>query len=186
MVRGEEGVVKNWGSWLRAPPRRAERQTQSKWLREEKDDTWESRIGVDSNYQRDSGGDYSKKGKEIIVVSDYRERVATEYRDESNRSLAITGANLKGYSTTSNILYDENTEENDSIQLENNKWRRSTADGSGLMEIEMGHQNSVSHLGLNRGVVVNYIDSGSNGNTEDRDSKNEQMAGTAMQSRQSL
>lgn len=62
LARGEEEVVKEWGSWLRAPPRRAAGQMQSKLLREENDDTWESRIGGDNNYQNFSGGgDFHKK-----------------------------------------------------------------------------------------------------------------------------
>ncbi|KAK1385636.1 hypothetical protein POM88_023371 [Heracleum sosnowskyi] len=112
--------------------------------------------------------------------------VETESRDGSKKSLAITGANFKRYTTTSNMLYELNEEESDGIQLENHKRRRGPADGLGLMETDMGHKISGSQLGLNRGEIVNYIGSGSNGTTHDNDSKNEQMAGTAMQSRQIL
>lgn len=37
--------VKEWGSWLKALPRRLAGQNQSRWLREEEDDTWENRSG---------------------------------------------------------------------------------------------------------------------------------------------
>ncbi|XP_074327332.1 uncharacterized protein LOC141665252 [Apium graveolens] len=36
---------KEWGSWLRAPPRRGLSQARSKWLREEGDVDWESKFG---------------------------------------------------------------------------------------------------------------------------------------------
>lgn len=84
------------------------------------------------------------------------------------------------------MLYDVNAEESYSIQLENHKRRRATADGLGLMEIELGHQTNVSQVDLNSGEIVNHIGSESNINTKERDSKNEQMAGTALQSRQTL
>lgn len=54
---GDEGVAKEWGSWLRAPPRRVAGQVQSKWVREENDDTWDSRIGG----EKFGGGLFFKK-----------------------------------------------------------------------------------------------------------------------------
>lgn len=48
-ITEDDGKGKDWGSWLRAPPRRVVGQTQSKWLRSENDDTWEERIGGDFN-----------------------------------------------------------------------------------------------------------------------------------------
>lgn len=38
-------------------------QTQSKWLREENDDTWEARIGRANNQQYDQGGKIQKMEK---------------------------------------------------------------------------------------------------------------------------
>ncbi|XP_074336796.1 uncharacterized protein LOC141673970 [Apium graveolens] len=37
-----EGITKEWGSWLRAPPRRAGIPAKSRWLREEDDKDWET------------------------------------------------------------------------------------------------------------------------------------------------
>lgn len=117
-------------------------------------------------------------------MSDIRGRVETEYRDESNRSL--TDTKIKGFSTLSNMLYDINAEESDSIQLENNKRRRATADGLGLIKIELGHQTNVSQVDPISEETVKYIGSVSNTSTHERDSKNEQMAGTALQSSHTL
>lgn len=52
--RGED-IGKEWGSWLRAPPRRAANQNQSKWLRDEDDATWEARIGRENNHHNSRG-----------------------------------------------------------------------------------------------------------------------------------
>lgn len=49
--KGDEGI-KEWGSWLRAPPRRLAGQERSKWLREENDAGWEARIGRGGNGPR--------------------------------------------------------------------------------------------------------------------------------------
>lgn len=49
--------------------RRNEGQTQNKWLREEGDDTWETRIGQDNNYQQNHEGDFSNVNKKIRQVS---------------------------------------------------------------------------------------------------------------------
>lgn len=38
-------IVKQWGAWLRAPPRRVAGQVKSKWLRDGGDDDWESKNG---------------------------------------------------------------------------------------------------------------------------------------------
>ncbi|XP_074348138.1 uncharacterized protein LOC141686923 [Apium graveolens] len=53
-----EGLGKVWGSWLRAPPRRVAGQIQSKWLRNENDDTWEARIGGEKIKESDLGGEF--------------------------------------------------------------------------------------------------------------------------------
>lgn len=107
------------------------------------------------------------------MASDYRGRVETEYRDVSNSSLAITGTIFKGYSTTSNILYDINTEESDSIQLDNHKRRRSTVDGVGHMDVDLGQQTNISPLNLNSGEIVKHNGYNLNGSTRERESKND-------------
>lgn len=75
--KGTEGG-KEWGLWLKAPPRRVANQGQSRWLRNEGDDTWESRIGRENDYHKSRGENYSNKGKEIRNVSNSRSLVVTE------------------------------------------------------------------------------------------------------------
>lgn len=50
---GKEDVSKEWGQWLRAPPRRAVGGGRSKWLRENGDDGWDM-IGQGSNSKGDN------------------------------------------------------------------------------------------------------------------------------------
>lgn len=52
---GSKSVSKDWGSWLRAPPRRSAGGSRSKWLREEGDDSWGSKFGNDAGKERFSG-----------------------------------------------------------------------------------------------------------------------------------
>lgn len=44
---GEALVVREWGSWLRAPSRRGAVQERSKWLRDDGDDIWGEKRGED-------------------------------------------------------------------------------------------------------------------------------------------
>lgn len=147
---GEGEGTKEWGSWLRAPPRRVAGQVQSKWLREENDDTWESRIGGESF----AGENFSKKDKEIRVASNFRKEVETEIHDKGNDLAKRKEASLKGFSTTSNILYGLNEEDNDVILLEDRKRRRGANSGQGNMEIEMGQNPSVLQTGQQQGETV--------------------------------
>lgn len=48
-------AIREWGSWLRAPPRRAAGASKSKWLREEGDDDWGNKFGMDNHRQQSSG-----------------------------------------------------------------------------------------------------------------------------------
>lgn len=60
--RGED-MVKEWGAWLRAPPRRMDgNNNKSKWLREEGDGDWEIRVGKDNSQPKVSGA-VARKGE---------------------------------------------------------------------------------------------------------------------------
>lgn len=135
--RGDDSL-KEWGTWLRAPPRRAAGQNQSKWLREEDDATWETRIGRANNQQNYRGENSSKKGKEISTESNCRSLVDYGARKISSVTNTTARANLKGFSTNSNILYEVNEEEIVDLQLEDRKRRRSESREIGNMDIEVG------------------------------------------------
>lgn len=52
-ISGE--ISKDWGSWLRAPPRWVGCASKSKWLREEGDGEWGQRYGMDNHQQQSRG-----------------------------------------------------------------------------------------------------------------------------------
>lgn len=135
-IAGEESKVKDWGSWLRAPPRRVAGQTQSKWLRNENDDTWEDRIGRDFNKQHFSGERSSNQEHKIRGASDYRKQVVTDHIKDKDKSLNLNETNFMGFKTTSNMIYDLNEDDSEIIQLEDRKRRRGISNHVGHMEID--------------------------------------------------
>lgn len=52
----DKEVVREWGSWLRAPPRRVMGLEKSRWLREERDEDWSKNFERDNYYQDFSNG----------------------------------------------------------------------------------------------------------------------------------
>lgn len=55
-LEGSEGEIsKEWGQWLRAPPRKMAGSNRSKWLREEGDGEWRRKEGKD-NYEAENQG----------------------------------------------------------------------------------------------------------------------------------
>lgn len=128
----ETEIEKEWGSWLRAPPRRAAGQGQSRWLREEGDDTWEARIGKQNRYRNYRDDNDLKNGKEIIQESESRGLVVTEPRNHSNNN------SLAGFSTISNVLYGPDVDENTGLKYEERKRRRGDPTPAGEMDIDLG------------------------------------------------
>lgn len=61
-----------WGTWLRAPPRRAAGQSTSKWLREEGDADWVGRIGRENRTAGSSGVNLGKQDNVEVVRRDFR------------------------------------------------------------------------------------------------------------------
>lgn len=115
---------KEWGRWLKAPPRRAVNQSQSRWLRDEGDATWEAKIGEQNNYHDFRRDNHSNEEMQIIKESNSRRMVTAESR------AIITEKKLAGFTTNSNVLYGLNEEEN--IGLKFNERKRSREDPSAL------------------------------------------------------
>lgn len=131
---------KEWGNWLKAPPRRAAGQGHSKWLREEDDATWEARIGGEHGYQKFRGEKISKISQEIRKESDCRDMVVQGLRNVSNCTKSSSGANLVGFTTTSNVLYGLLEDESDGLKLEERKRRRGDPNSSSIMDVDGGLQ----------------------------------------------
>lgn len=85
--------------------------------------------------------------------------VVTNPREGSRTLGDINGAILKGYSTTSNNLYELNEEVSDDIQLEDRKMRRGITDGVGHTEVEVGQHSTVIQTFQNNEVAaISYGD----------------------------
>lgn len=68
-----DNIVKEWGAWSRAPPRRIAGQLKSKWLHDGGDDDWESRNGRANNsvilgrVSENQGQNSRGKDKEVVT-----------------------------------------------------------------------------------------------------------------------
>ena len=139
--RGEEVVEKDWGSCLRAPPRRVASQSQSKWLRAENDDTWEDKIGGDRKEQQFSGENFQNQGMAGNTERDMRMTMVTKFRNNSKESMTVNAAHLKGFKSTSNLFFESNEGELNAFQLEDLRKRmRRLADEVDQMDMELGQQ----------------------------------------------
>lgn len=67
-----EAEAKEWGSWLRAPPRRAARPVRSKWLRDEGDVDWETKVGRSNSIPENTGGSTKFLDGELIMGRNLR------------------------------------------------------------------------------------------------------------------
>lgn len=59
LERGNVEISKEWGAWLRAPPRRMAGLAKSKWLPEDGDSDWEVRFGMVNGEARSGEGGYT-------------------------------------------------------------------------------------------------------------------------------
>ncbi|KAL8114573.1 hypothetical protein AgCh_021438 [Apium graveolens] len=68
--RSEEGA-KEWGTWLRAAPKREMNQGRNKWLRDEDYTDWEAKIGRSKNCPSITGGNFGDNDKILTMVHDF-------------------------------------------------------------------------------------------------------------------
>lgn len=164
----EEGLAKDWGSWLRAPPRKVVGQTQSKWLRNENDDTWEVRIGGENNKQSFSGGNNSNQDKGVKMASDYWGEIVTNSRNGKEIMLRVNEADFKGFKTTSNLVYESNKDDSEIIQLGERKRRRGVISGHASMDIDLGPKigdNKTGRLQIGTGISSEDLSASSRNST---------------------
>lgn len=143
--RGSEGE-KEWGLWLKAPPRRTASQSQSRWLRDKGDATWEAKVGGETNFHDSRSDNHVNEGKQIIKESHYRRAVTPESR------AITTGHNLAGFTTNSNLLYGLNEEENIGLKCNDRKRSRENPTTSGIRDTFMGPGNEhLSEADISKG-----------------------------------
>lgn len=93
---------REWGTWLRAMPRRASGQTKSKWLRDEGDADWEKQIGRGNRIPQSGESGYEsgdilalQKGGGRFRVHENRAFANQEDLNLKKAALAGGGTNLK-------------------------------------------------------------------------------------------
>ncbi|KAL8128305.1 hypothetical protein AgCh_015044 [Apium graveolens] len=64
--RENDSEIKEWGSWLRAPSRRAPGPAKSKWLREDGDTDWELRQGRVNDSKKSGENRFENPGNQLI------------------------------------------------------------------------------------------------------------------------
>lgn len=134
------GGEKEWGVWLKAPPRRAANQSQSRWLRDEGDDTWGVKIGGQSSYHDYRDNINSNEGIQVTERSNSRRLVNTE------KTAIISAKQMAGYNTNSNLLFEINEEENSGLKIDERKRRREDPSILGRMDIDMGLSSTGPHI----------------------------------------
>lgn len=75
LENGGESTIKEWGAWLRAPPKKIASQTKSRWLREDGDDDWEFKIGRNNSNAKSGGVVATARVEDINQGRDFREKI---------------------------------------------------------------------------------------------------------------
>lgn len=84
-----EAVIKEWGHWLRAPPRRAVEGGRSKWLREEDDGDWGRKEGKGNHGVENQGFQTTKVSHQTEEVRDRKDNI-TNLADNRGYSVKLS------------------------------------------------------------------------------------------------
>lgn len=136
-----ESVVRDWGSWLRAPPRRVGMQGKSKWLREEDDLEWEARVGKDNCQEKIKEFDLQDKGKLVMVGRNSRDMMS----DLGGKQISKVFSNSHdgpSQDKAGGIGLDQ--EELDGLNIEARKRSRNEIGYTVLKETSVGLENMVN------------------------------------------
>lgn len=130
----DNGGIREWGVWLRAPPRKTAGLEKSRWLREEKDVDWGKNHGGDSYYQQQSAGNEGGKSKDLNYVRDSRDVVNGKpiIKDISGTG---TVSNYRVDLQVINKVIGPSFDELTGLNIEERKRRRSSPD-SEFMETD--------------------------------------------------
>lgn len=146
--RGDE-ASKEWGNWLRAPPRRAAGQSKSKWLREEGDADWEERIGRDNSIPRFGGEVGNYGGKEICLRRDIRQPNFSISENPVFSNVGAQANNFVGLNFNLEKVIGPEADELSGLNVEERKRRRGGPDSFETMDTEGRLQMVVSGKQVN-------------------------------------
>lgn len=155
-----EGGVQEWGSWLRAPPRRGAGQGNSKWLREEDDVGWAERVGRGTNCPIVSGENSGDRDRGGVLGRDGRSTGEEDSKIISSKiiqsgSLIISGA--QSFVQITNGLFEE---EDIGLNIEDRKRQRIGPLSKGPMDTDdviLNEEQGNISIQLNE-AVLSHID----------------------------
>ena len=101
LSRSSEESSKEWGSWLRAPPRKTGGPVRSRYLRGEDDTEWEARQGRYNSGPKSGGGSYGAENNSMILGNPARQ--ATRNQGDITNPLLIAARNMEGRRENSNL-----------------------------------------------------------------------------------
>ncbi|KAL1805925.1 hypothetical protein ACET3Z_028993 [Daucus carota] len=166
--RGKEEVDKEWGSWLRAPPRRSSAPAKSKWLREDGDIDWEERRGRVNVNARSGEGSWRFPGNQ----GRYDKDATNQVQYGSNGSYRVNeggkDADLLGGKNNSNFNNGPEEEELIGLQVTERKRMRGDPDTYAIMDTEGGLAKESGGKGMenrNPDVVLSEIDCSTSSNS---------------------
>lgn len=130
-------ITRDWGGWLRAPPRRAAGQEKSKWLRDERDADWGRKLGKD-NYPADFSG-YQGDGKGKEIYQGHNPCNDALVITQTAEKIGMTG--ILNFQAAKHIMGSANgplNEELTGLNIEERKRRRSGPEDNNYMDTDGG------------------------------------------------
>lgn len=157
--RREGEGIKEWGVWLRAPPRRAAGQSSSKWLREEGDTEWEERVGRENSKAGFTG---EKCGTKDLVRGDRRD-LRVDRNEMLTESISKINDNINsvilGKQVISNPLFGPEEEDPIGLNVEGRKRSRIGHESQIIMDADNGLQKT--SVSVNKNASKNGQEVGS-------------------------
>lgn len=133
-----DSTVKEWGAWLRAPPRKGASQGKSKWLREEGDTEWEWRFGTDNNHAIFSETEATKSGIGLNKGSDSSGLVIGLGNNSVRPNFQIKNVDEVERDLVINFTNGPDVDELSGLMLENRKRLRSGPNSNETIDTEGG------------------------------------------------
>lgn len=180
LEKGSEEINREWGSWLRAPPRRMAGPAKSKFLREDGDSDWEVRAGRVNAEAKFTENSYTQDRNQLIprkVVRQQKQSSVTELQPNNTGLIIIPNKEL---AESSNFISGPEEVEAIGLQLSERKRMRGGPDCYDIMDTEgglkIGEKNAASELSLE--AVLSNVDCAASPKTD--------LAMLAKQASQSL
>ncbi|KAL8145567.1 hypothetical protein AgCh_003647 [Apium graveolens] len=120
-------VSKDWGSWLRAPPRKGAGGSKSKCLRDEGDDDWGSSYGKDNHRHKFSGIQNPVNAHACNQECNKHEDTTSIAKNQGLTDNVVNISNLTGHNLFTNLSVGPEEEESLGLNPEERKRRRGEA-----------------------------------------------------------